>query len=57
MRSHEKSVWSTGRDAMLMEGISTGLSIERVGKAMGISKGAAIGRFNRLRLAMGSQAV
>lgn len=56
MRSHEKSVWSADRDAMLMEGIATGLSIERVGKAMGISKGAAIGRFNRLRLAMGSQA-
>lgn len=48
--------WTQDRDDQLMEGIASGLSIENSGKRLGLTKGAAIGRFNRLKQQMGWQA-
>lgn len=49
--------WTCQDDADLMEGIANGLSIEQAGKQIGRSKGASIGRFNRLKQSLGWQAV
>lgn len=49
--------WTYQDDKELMEAIANGLSIEQAGRQIGRSKGAAIGRFNRLKQDMGWQAV
>lgn len=48
--------WTYQDDLDLMEGIANGMSIEQSGKQIGRSKGASIGRFNRLKQDMGWQA-
>ena len=48
--------WSDQDDKELMEGIANGLTIEQSGAQLGRSKGASIGRFNRLKQDMGFQA-
>ena len=48
--------WSEDDGARLMEGIANGQSIDASGRRLGLTRGAAIGRFNRLRRKMGCQA-
>lgn len=48
--------WSAQDDKELMEGIANGMTIEASGKLLNRSKGASIGRFNRLKQDMGWQA-
>lgn len=50
-----KTDWTAERDAELMALIADGLSFSAVGKAMRLTKGGCMGRFNRLRSAMGWQ--
>lgn len=48
--------WTHQDDKELMEGIANGMSIEAAGRQLSRSKGASIGRFNRLKQDMGWQA-
>lgn len=56
MTANNYKHWTSDRDDQLMEGIASGLSIENSGKRLGLTKGSAIGRFNRLKQQMGWQA-
>lgn len=56
MRSSDIS-WTVDRDDVLMELASLGRSFSQIGNIMGITKNAAMGRFDRLRKSMGPQAI
>ncbi|MEG8223799.1 hypothetical protein OSJ57_24845 [Sphingomonas sp. HH69] len=56
MRTDNYRHWTPDLDGQLMDGIASGLSIEKSGKRLGLTKGSAIGRFNRLKQQMGWQA-
>jgi hypothetical protein len=49
--------WSPARDALLMELVSQELTFRRIAHRMRMTPNQVMGRFNRLRRAMGLQAV
>lgn len=51
-----RSEWMPERDAVLFDAIADGKTFEVAGGLLGVSKAAAVGRFDRVRCAMGWQA-
>ena len=48
--------WSPAQDALLMELMADDRSFGQIARVMRLSRNAVMGRFNRLRVAMGWQA-
>lgn len=55
-RKCNRLYWTPAHDARLMDLISQGCTLEQCAKRIGTSRNSAIGRFHKLRLAMGWQA-
>lgn len=51
-----RKLWTEHRDACLMEFAAIGYPFEKIAGLLNISRNAAVGRFHRLRQAMGWQA-
>lgn len=47
------ALWTATRDAELMDLVSEDLPFEMIAQRMGLTRGQVIGRFNRLRQALG----
>lgn len=50
-------VWSPAQDALLMELVSLDMTFAQVAVRMRLTRNQVMGRFDRLRQAMGGQAV
>jgi SOS-response transcriptional repressor LexA len=55
-KRRQKGGWTDDQEAILMDGMAQGLTFAAIGKILGKSKNACVGRFHMLSASMGHQA-
>lgn len=53
----DRALWPAAKDAAMMDLIADGVSLAECSRRMNLSRNAVIGRFYKIRQAMGWQAV